>query len=450
MFRTPRFAAAVVAIVLLVTLVVAAAPARAQQPAPRLTGRDATGTWVLWRRTFGSDAPVRFRIERSGDSLLASTANGMKLSGRATADRLVLIGTTDKGTTGVQLDVRWQGDSLAGTSTVGGQVTPARLVRERVRPASAPSRQLFRPTEFHRVFSSAIAPGLRIWPGDTVRTETIDAGGTDSTGTRRSLGGNPLTGPFWVEGALPGDVLVVHLLRVRTSRSTARSGSGLARNAVEPGYLADYKEAEDSGSTWVVDEAARVARLKTPSDALRAYTIPLKPMLGCVGVAPGAVGRAETRSSGFPGRFGGNMDYNRLVEGATISLQVAQPGAYLFIGDGHAAQGDAELTGSGLEISMDVEFSVELIREKRIGFPRIDDATHIGSIGIGGSIDRAFQVATTGLAGWLEQDYKLTRSEAAMVMGTAAEYDIAEVVDGDFNVVARLPKAALRGLTVRR
>ena len=138
------------------------------------------------------------------------------------------------------------------------------------------------------------------------------------------------------------------------------------------------------------------------------------------------------------------MDYNHVVEGTTVYLQVSQPGAFLFIGDGHAAQGDAELTGSGLETSMTVEFSVELLRTKRIGYPRLEDATDIMSVGIGGSIDRAFQVATTGLARWLETDYKLTRSEAAIVMGTATQYDIAEVVDGDFNVVARLPKAALR------
>jgi acetamidase/formamidase len=93
---------------------------------------------------------------------------------------------------------------------------------------------------------------------------------------------------------------------------------------------------------------------------------------------------------------------------------------------------------------MSVEFSVELVRAKRIGFPKLEDASDIMSVGIGGSIDRAFQVATTGLARWLETDYKLTRAEAAIVMGTAAQYDIAEVVDGDVNVVAKLPKAALR------
>jgi len=173
-------------------------------------------------------------------------------------------------------------------------------------------------------------------------------------------------------------------------------------------------------------------------------------MLGCIGVAPGSFNRAETRSSGFPGFWGGNMDYNRVVEGTTVYLPVSQPGAFLFVGDGHAAQGAGELTGSGLETSMNVEFSVELVRSKRINSPRLEDATDIMSVGIGGSIDRAFQSATTGLARWLETDYKLARTEAAIVMGTAAQYDIGEVVDGDFNVVARLPKAALRQIASPR
>ncbi|MFI5312232.1 MAG: acetamidase/formamidase family protein [Gemmatimonadales bacterium] len=450
MFYTNRFAPADLLGLLLCASLLQPAVTAAQQPGARPASRDAAGNWVLWRRNFGVDNPLRLRIESSGDSLLATAPNGLKVSGRVAGDRLVLNGKAADGRTDLRLDLRWQGDSLVGTNVAAGQSVPAWVVRERARPASAASRQLFRPTQFHRVFSAALPPALRIWPGDTVRTETVDAGGIDSTGTRRSPGGNPLTGPFWIEGALPGDALVVHLLRIRTNRKEAASGAGLAFSAVEPEDIMNYKEADDSNSTWVIDQAARVARLKTPGDALRSYTIPLKPMLGCVGVAPGFVGRTETRSSGAPGRFGGNMDYNRVVEGATLSFQVTQPGAFLFLGDGHAAQGDGELTGSGLETSMDVEFSVELIRNRNIGFPRIDDATHIGSIGIGGSIDHAFQVATSGLALWLQQDYKLTRSEAAMVMGTAAEYDIAEVVDGDYNVVARMPKAALRGISVRR
>jgi acetamidase/formamidase len=170
-------------------------------------------------------------------------------------------------------------------------------------------------------------------------------------------------------------------------------------------------------------------------------------MLGSIAVAPGAIGRAEVRSTGAPGRFGGNMDYNRFGEGITLYLQVAQPGAYFYLGDGHAAQGDGELTGDALETSMDVEFSVELIRGKNIGQPRAEDANFLMVSGIGGSLDQAFRTATTRLAQWLEQDYKLSRSEVALIMGTGVQYDIGEVVDGDPHVVARFPKRLLSGIS---
>jgi acetamidase/formamidase len=170
-------------------------------------------------------------------------------------------------------------------------------------------------------------------------------------------------------------------------------------------------------------------------------------MLGSIAVAPGAIGRAEIRSTGAPGRFGGNMDYNRLGEGTTVYLQIAQPGAYFYLGDGHAAQGDGELTGDALETSMDVEFSVELIRGKSIGFPRAEDASFLMASGIAGSLDQAFRIATTRLAQWLEQDYKLSRSEIALMMGTGVQYDIGEVVDGDLHVVARFPKRLLMAVS---
>lgn len=127
-----------------------------------------------------------------------------------------------------------------------------------------------------------------------------------------------------------------------------------------------------------------------------------------------------------------------------------QPGAYLFLGDGHAAQGDGEITGSGLETSMTVEFSVELIRDKNIGSTRIENAEDVMAVGVGGSLGDAFQIATSGLSRWLETDYKLTRSEAAIILGVAAKYDVAAVVDRDFTVAARLPKSVLSSVTLKR
>lgn len=102
--------------------------------------------------------------------------------------------------------------------------------------------------------------------------------------------------------------------------------------------------------------------------------MPLRPMLGSIGVAPL---RKVSRAGQQGNQYGGNMDDNRIREGATLHLPVNVPGAQLLLGNGHAAQGDGELTGSALETSMDVEFAVELIRDKRLRGPRAEDAEYV-------------------------------------------------------------------------
>src|SRR5262249_10904396 len=249
-----------------------------------------------------------------------------------------------------------ESDGMSGDASRGALTGTWKATRIPVRPPDAPREHVFEPKEFHRVFSGAIPPVLHIYPGDTVKTWSVDAGGVDAKGVRRSLGGNPLTGPFYVEGTLPGDTLVVKLTRIRLNRDTAISSGGVVLSAVTPDYAVDKKPVENYDSNWVLDHAKGVARLAKPTEALKDYTVPLRPFLGCVGVAP--PGRMVFRS-GYPGRFGGNMDYNRLREGVTLYLPVSQPGALLFLGDGHAAQGDGELTGNALKTSMDLEFVVE-------------------------------------------------------------------------------------------
>jgi len=427
-------------------MLLVAAAVQGQQP----TGPPSLdGNWTLWRRQPNGIAnPLHVTIESKRDSVIVKGVNGLELRGISGASSVMLIGKAADKKTDIAINARWVGDSLVGSGKQGpDSVAMLWFARERSRPSSAPTRQTVHPTEFHRVLSTTPRPLAHLWSGDTVHTETVDAGGTDSSGKRRAAGGNPLSGPFYIENSLPGDVLAIHLLRVRTNRSTAVSGATIAFDALDPGYVVGAKDADDSSATWTIDAAAGVARVKTPSAKLKNYTIPLRPMLGSIGVAPGQLGRAEARSSGAPGRWGGNMDYNRLGEGTTVYLQVAQPGAYFFLGDGHATQGDGELTGDALETSMDVEFSVEVIRNKNIGQPRHEDAQFLMASGIGGSLDLAFRRATTSLARWLEQDYKLSRSEVALIMGTGVQYDIGEVVDGDLHVVARFSKALLKGIS---
>ena len=140
------------------------------------------------------------------------------------------------------------------------------------------------------------------------------------------------------------------------------------------------------------------------------------------------------------------MDFNEIVEGATVYLPVNVPGALLYVGDGHAAEGDGELNGNALETSMDVEFMVDVVPGKRLMGPRVESATHIMAMGLGGSLDDAFRTATASMAGWLADDYKLTPSEVAQVLGTSAEYRVSEVADRNAGIVLKINKERLQSL----
>ena len=298
----------------------------------------------------------------------------------------------------------------------------------------------FVPLAFYNTFSFAHQPALRIKPGDRVVTLTIDAGGFDAKDQRVASGPNPQTGPFYVEGAEPGDMLVVTLNRIEPNRTTARSATLLAPYAVDPAFLRSTGERQARQETWIIDKTKGVAR--TTSGDLRpgGLEVPLLPMLGCVGTAPR---NKEAVSTSTPGSFGGNMDYAGMVAGVKVMLPVYEPGALLFIGDGHARQGHAEVVGTGLETSMDVEFTVDLIKKKTIGWPRLENDDYIMVLGSERPLLQAFQHATTELLRWLMNDYGFDERTASMLMGQAVEYEIANVVDPHFTVVAKLRKMRL-------
>jgi acetamidase/formamidase len=163
-------------------------------------------------------------------------------------------------------------------------------------------------------------------------------------------------------------------------------------------------------------------------------------MLGCVGVAPA---RKEAIATSTPGSFGGNMDYAGLTAGVTVMLPVYEPGALLFIGDGHARQGEGEVAGTGLETSMDVELRVDLVKKKTIGWPRIETDTYIMVLGSARPLLQAFQHATSEMQRWLMADHGFSERGASTFMGQALEYEIANVVDPNFTVVAKVRKSLL-------
>ncbi len=307
-------------------------------------------------------------------------------------------------------------------------------------PASAETHR-FEPSVYYNTFSFAHQPVLRIKPGDRVITRTIDARGFDAQGKEVGMRSNPQTGPFFVEGAEPGDVLVVSIEKIEPNRKTAFSSSVLAPYTADPAFLRQEGERTQTTEIWEIDKAKGLARATSSSIRPRGITVPLRPMLGCVGVAPA---QKQAIATSTPDSFGGNMDYNGMVAGVKLMLPVFEPGALLFIGDGHAGQGDGEVLGNALETSMDVEFSVELIKGKKIAWPRLETGDYIMALGSARPALQALQHATTERLRWLMEDYGFDERGASMLMGMALEYDIANVVDPHFTVVAKMKKAHLK------
>src|SRR5438105_3167357 len=143
---------------------------------------------------------------------------------------------------------------------------------------------------------------------------------------------------------------------------------------------------------WRLDLVNGTASPEKPAEHLTHYSVPLRPMLGCVAVAAGSA--QAPPGTGDSGRYGGNMDFNEIIEGATVFLSVNVPGALVYVGDGHAAQGDGELNGNALETSMDVEFTVDVIANKHLPGPRVESATHLMAMGLAGSLEEALRGAT--------------------------------------------------------
>jgi amidase len=296
------------------------------------------------------------------------------------------------------------------------------------------------PKEFHNTFSFAHKPILKIKPGDRVVTKTIDARGYDWNDKKAGERPNPETGPFYIEGAEPGDVLVVHIEKIEPNRSTGWSDTLLAPYAADPDFLRFRGLKEQKTVTWNIDKQKRIAYVDSPDIRPRRVEVPLQPMLGCIGTAPD---RKEAVPTSTPDTFGGNMDYNGIVVGVKLMLPVFEPGALLFLGDGHAKQGDGEIVGNAVETSMDVEFTVDLIKGKTIKWPRLENDDYIVVLGSARPLLQALQHATTEMQHWLMEDYGFDERGSSLLMGQALEYDIANIVDPHFTVAAKLRKSYL-------
>ena len=305
----------------------------------------------------------------------------------------------------------------------------------------------FKPTTYYRNFSHKISPVLKIFPGDTLVSETVDAGGFDKAGKRIAERGNPQTGPFYIEGAMPGDVLAITLTEISLNRDYALTVEQFVKRSLpfevaKPVFGRNAKQVK-----WTLDREKGFAFPQITHEHLSNLKIPLKPFMGCVAVAAPPKDKEPLTYSA--GQFGGNMDFYKIAQGATVYLPVFHEGALLYMGDGHALQGDGEITGDALETSMDFSLVTRVIKstELQIKFPRIEDNEHIMAMATAKTLEEALKQATLGLLEWVQKDYGLSLNEATQVLGPLMEYRIPTLAGPKVEIIAMLKKEPLKGLT---
>ncbi|WP_213981087.1 acetamidase/formamidase family protein [Sphingomonas sp. dw_22] len=412
---------------------------------PALAQADRTEHWIVVTDMWGNAAYSTLDMTRDGERL-NGTLDGDPIEGTVKGRAIRFSAKDRKGTiyayAGTLGQAGMAGDADMPDSNHPGVRIPHRFTARRLpdRPAGPPRVHDYKPADYSNLFTADRLPVLTLWPGDGVRTTTIDSGGVDEKGVTRALFGNPQTGPFFIAGAEPGDTIAVHIRKLTPNRDWADSLDTIVGRALGASLIAKAGEL-GKPVRWRFDRAAGLARPEGASGALKDYAVPLRPMLGGLAVAPG-FGSAPL-STGDTARTGGNMDFPEVAEGATVYLPVQQPGALLYLGDAHALQGDGETSQYALETSMEVEFSVDLIKRRTVSMPRVENDREIMVLGQAGSLDEALKAASTGMIQWLQQDYGLTLSEAAQVLGTAMRYGVPNLAGRGVGVAARLDKKLL-------
>jgi acetamidase/formamidase len=296
-------------------------------------------------------------------------------------------------------------------------------------------------------YDASVKPVLRMASGDTVRVETMIARGlqrlraagvkddeipealkvVERAVTERGPGAHPMTGPIWVEGAEPGDSLEVKIVGFEFLHPYGVSG-------FIPGGGTLPDEFPYVGFHLVRFDPRAGTATFAPG-----ITLKLAPFFGSIGVAPNPlVGRI---SSGPPGPHAGNLDNKELVAGSTLYLPVHVPGALLSIGDGHAMQGDGEVTGTALETSLRGTVQVTVRKGKRLTWPRAETPSHYIAMGLHVDLDEAAKLATREMIEFLVAEKKLTRDEAYVLCSVAADLHVTQVVDGTKGVHVMLAKS---------
>jgi len=290
------------------------------------------------------------------------------------------------------------------------------------------------------------SPVARLKPGNTLDANSLDCFGNalQKPGDTFALvkGDNPLTGPFYIEGAEPGDTLVVHILDLQVDGKQGVGTFSPGFGAINASHYTPMLEKEAlPEKIWFypIDHADRTATFQA-LDSNYKVKIPLHPFLGCFGVAPA---NGEARSSIVPAEFGGNMDAPEVSVGNTLYLPVNVRGALFYFGDGHAAMGDGEIAGSAIEVPMRARLQFDLVKGKHTGWPRLENETEIMAAGIYRPVDDAVRIAFTELVAWIHADYGLSELDAYELLSEVGKIHLTEMVDPNYVVIASIEKKYL-------
>ena len=279
-------------------------------------------------------------------------------------------------------------------------------------------------------FDKDLEPVLKVPSGETVRIRTKDCFGNQLQGPEDQLSEidweaiNPATGPIYVEGAVAGGTLKVHIdnieLDAQTSSCTGKD-EGVCGDRFSD-WATHFCKVEDGKVVW--DER---------------LSIPFAPMIGVIGVAP----EGEPVNCGTPGKHGGNMDNTAIAAGATLYFPVAVDGALFGCGDMHAVMGDGEVSVSGAEVAGYATVTLTALPELSVPNPLIENETHFGIIVSAESLDKAAELAVQQMVDLLASRTNESEADLVMLLSLVADVRICQMVDPEKTVRFMVPKYVL-------
>ena len=288
-------------------------------------------------------------------------------------------------------------------------------------------------------------PVLHLRSGDILDTNTLDCfgNGLKKPGDTLSMatGDNPLAGPFFVEGAEPGDTLAVKILDLQVDGDMGVGAFSPGFGSINSSHYTPMLGEQLPERVWFypIDHRANAATFKA-IDSDFSVKIPMHPFFGCIGVAPA---NGEARSSIVPAEFGGNMDSPEASAGNTVYFPVNVKGGLLYLGDGHAAMGDGEAAGSAIEVPLKARVQLSVLKGRTIEWPEFENDEAIMTVGAYRPLEDAARIALTELVHWIHKDYGLSELDAYELLSKVAKIHLNEMVDPNYVVVASVEKKYL-------